>query len=194
MRIFVSYRRGGGSYQTGRLCDRLAARYGRGSVFFDTLSIPLGSDFRDVIRREVEQSSVVLVAIGDGWLEAHDADGNLRLHQPEDFVRLEIATALSCGVPVIPLLFDQAQMPASEQLPENVRELAFRNGQRIQPDPSFHDDVDRLIEWLERTIKDPPPAPATANRAALPPAPLSPDHRRHADPALRCRRDGFRRL
>jgi len=153
MRIFVSYRREGASYQTGRLCDRLVARFGRDQVFYDTQSIPLGSDYREVIRREVERSDALLIVIGDGWLDARDSAGNLRLHQPDDFVRFEIATALGAGVAVIPLLFDRAAMPVAEQLPPDLRELTFRNGQRIQPDPNFHEDVDRLIEWLEKTAK-----------------------------------------
>jgi hypothetical protein len=36
-------------------------------------------------------------------------------------------------------------MPTPEELPEAIREIAFRNGTNVRPDPDFHNDMDRLI-------------------------------------------------
>jgi hypothetical protein len=43
-------------------------------------------------------------------------------------VRLEIAAALQRDIPVIPILLDNAKIPKASQLPEDLKELALRNG------------------------------------------------------------------
>lgn len=39
-------------------------------------------------------------------------------------------------------------MPRPEQLLEEIRELARRNGAEIRHDPDFHGDMDRLLSRL----------------------------------------------
>ena len=81
--------------------------------------------------------------------EARDADGNRRLNDPDDYVQIEIESALGRGIPAIPLLVRGAVMPVEADLPENLRELVFRNGIPIRPDPDFHRDMDRRISALK---------------------------------------------
>ena len=51
-----------------------------------------------------------------------------RIADTQDFVRLEVETALRRrDVRVIPLLVDGARMPHSEDLPEELRTLTRRN-------------------------------------------------------------------
>ncbi len=52
-RIFISYRRADSITMTGRIHDRLVARYGEKNVFKDVDDIPLGVDFRTVLEDEV---------------------------------------------------------------------------------------------------------------------------------------------
>ncbi len=86
--------------------------------------------------------------------------GKVRLTNPADHVRIEIETALGRGIPVVPLLVQEADIPSPEQLPESLQQLAFRNGLPVRADPDFHSDVDRLIGRLERESQA-RPAPAT---------------------------------
>jgi hypothetical protein len=55
---------------------------------------PPGRNFVDVLREEVAKCGVLIAVIGPDWLDARDKDGNRRLDNPNDFVRIEIATAL----------------------------------------------------------------------------------------------------
>jgi hypothetical protein len=64
-------------------------------------------------------------------------------------VRLEVEAALQRKIPVIPLLIGSAAMPDAEQLPPSLRDLSFRNGRQIRPDPDFHRDMDRLLGGLK---------------------------------------------
>lgn len=143
--VFISYRRAESSDVTGRLYDRLAAHFGKENVFKDVDSIPLGVDFRRHIESKVSACSVVLVIIGSQWLKMTNAS---RLQDPNDYVRLEVETALKRNISVVPLLVQGASMPSEGDLPASLQELAFRNGIEVRSDPDFHKDVDRLIAGL----------------------------------------------
>src|SRR5215471_14154139 len=92
--VFISYRRQESSGITGRLYDRLAGRFGDDQVFMDVDTIALGVDFTQVIAQAVSNCTVLLAVIGPGWLTATDEDGQRRLDDPDDIVRVEIHTAL----------------------------------------------------------------------------------------------------
>jgi hypothetical protein len=147
--IFISYRRVDSADITGRIYDRLIGKFGRGPVFKDVDSIPLGIDFKEYLDMKVGECSVLLAVIGDRWLEAGDSSGKRRLDDPADFVRIELESALERNIPVIPLLVRGAQMPSEGNLPPSLRKLAYRNGIPIRSDPDFHRDMDRLIKALE---------------------------------------------
>jgi hypothetical protein len=70
----------------------------------------------------------MLVLIGRDWAEVKDEEGRPRLHNPGDFVRLEIEAALKRDIVVTPILVQGAHMPAPEQLPAEIRDLVYRNG------------------------------------------------------------------
>lgn len=125
--IFISYRRSDSAGESGRLSDDLIARFGPDSVFMDVDAIQPGRDFRKAIRENVGGCSVLLAVIGSEWLEAKSTGGVRRLDNESDYVRLEIATALARDIPVVPVLVRGARMPKADQLPEDIRELAYRN-------------------------------------------------------------------
>jgi len=154
--IFISYRRADIADITGRIYDRLVDEYGRASIFKDVDSIPLGTDFNEYLKRQISECSFLLAVIGDRWLDASDDTGKRRLDDPQDFVRVEIQSALEQGIPVIPLLVRGAKMPAEEDLPASLRKLVYKNGIPVRPDPDFHRDIDRLISALDEYI-DPTP-------------------------------------
>jgi hypothetical protein len=104
-------------------------------------------DFVDYLDSEVQKCDVVFVVIGQRWLSA-GPDGRSRIENPNDFVRIEIASALRRAIPVVPVLVDGAQMPYADQLPEEVRLLARRNAAYVRHDPDFHADMTRLLSRL----------------------------------------------
>ena len=147
--IFVSYRREDAADVTGRINDRLRQYYGDESIFTDVDSIPFGIDFRKHIDEEVSQCKILLVVIGMNWQNIKSDKGQQRLDDPNDFVRLEIESALRRNIPVVPLLVQGAQMPSEDGLPDSLHQLIFRNGTSVRPDPDFHKDMDRLITGLD---------------------------------------------
>jgi len=146
--IFLSYRRSDSQDVAGRIHDRLIQHFGSAHVFKDVDSIPLGVDFRRYVGDQIGRCDVLLAVIGPDWLAACDEHGR-RLEDPRDLVRVEIASALKRDIPVVPVLVGGATMPSEQALPEELRDLSFRNGIPVRPDPDFHTDVSRLIEGLE---------------------------------------------
>jgi len=147
-RVFISYRRSDSSDVTGRLHDRLSAKLGPDNLFTDVDSIPLGVDFQKHVAAILTKIDCMLAVIGRDWVKTTDAAGRRRLDDPADLVRIEIETALARQVTVIPLLVQGAVMPTEAELPPGLRDLAFRNGMTVRPNPDFHRDVDRLEHQL----------------------------------------------
>ncbi|MFE4108666.1 SAVED domain-containing protein [Almyronema epifaneia] len=144
--VFISYRRSDSSDVTGRIYDRLSAHFGQDEIFKDVDSIPLAVDFREEIDSKIRKAKVVLVIIGSTWLEIL----NSRLNDPNDWVRIELETALLYRIPILPVLVSGASMPDSSALPISIRSFTNQNAAKARPDPDFHVDIDRLINGLER--------------------------------------------
>ncbi len=131
-------------------------QFGKGRIFKDIDSIPLGLDFRKVLTERIAGCEVFLAVIGDDWLSITGQGGTRRLDDPVDFVRIEIEAALSRKIPVIPVLVGNSPVPKAEELPESLRELSFRHGLLVRPDPDFHNDMDRLVRGIEDVVSGSP--------------------------------------
>jgi hypothetical protein len=141
MFVFISYRRGDSRHVAGRLRDHISWEPDVADVFLDTQSIRPGETFKARIGKAVSRATHVLVVMGPHW-----ADG--RLFEPGDFVRQEIALALSSGREVIPIMVDGASMPRPDQIPAELRPLLDRNCFTIHNDSSFPAEINPLLEHI----------------------------------------------
>lgn len=148
-RIFISYRRRGDSAGfAARLADRLVAHFGDEQCFRDIEDIETGVDFVDAIEEAVASSRVMVVVIGTDWATVEDAHGGRRLDNPEDFVRIEVATALRRGIRVIPVLVAGASMPSGDGLADELQGL-FRRQAIELTDSRWDYDVGQLVASIE---------------------------------------------
>ena len=150
--IFISYRRDDAEGQAGRLFDDLTQHFGGDAVFMDVAAIEPGRDFRRAIDEQVTSCGVLLAIIGKSWLTTNDESGARRLDDPMDFVRLETASALKRDIPVVPVLVHGARMPRAEDLPEDLKELAFRNGVELTH-ARWDSDVQVLMKALRPYVQ-----------------------------------------
>jgi len=124
--VFINYR-GEDSDTAAALIDReLAARLGSDRVFLDCRSIPAGADFAEELLGRLRACSVLVVVIGPRWLTLTDTAGQRRIDDPRDWIRREIAEALSAGLRVVPLLTGDAALPAEADLPADIAGLSRR--------------------------------------------------------------------
>lgn len=152
-RIFISYRREDTAYPAARLFDLLVAHYGEGQVFKDVDTIRPGKDFARVIKSAVESCSVLLALIGGQWLSVTDNNGERRIDCPDDYVRLELQTALSRDILVIPVLAGALRMPSAEELPNCLVKLAVRQAHTLDP-VHFDSDTDELLAVLDQAFAE----------------------------------------
>lgn len=168
--IFVSYRRSDSQGEAGRLFDDLVKHFGEHAVFMDVVAIEAGRDFRKAIEEGVVRCGVLLTLMGPGWLSAKDEAGVLRLNDPTDFVRIETASALKRDIPVIPVLVRGAQMPRADQLPNELKELAYRNCIELTH-ARWRSDIQVLIESLRRVVGESSRIEADPGKVTLRPPP-----------------------
>jgi len=150
-RIFISYRRQETAWPAGRLYDVLVEHFPAEQVFKDVDNIEPGEDFVERITAAVESCDVLLALIGPQWLTITDENGQRRLDNSEDYVRLEIETALTRKIRVIPILVDDARMPRVTELPSILGPLVRRNAVEINP-AGFN--TERLITAVHKALAE----------------------------------------
>jgi hypothetical protein len=168
--IFISYRREDSAASAGRLYDHLSSHFASNHIFLDVDSLDLGIDFVKAIEESVGSCDVLIAVIGNRWLTSSDEEGGRRLDNPEDFVRIEIVTALKRGIRVIPVLVDGASMPRSRDLPDDLKSLARRNALEVSHN-RFRTDSERLIEAVEGALAETAAKRRESEPSAEPPAP-----------------------
>ncbi|MBT8185947.1 MAG: toll/interleukin-1 receptor domain-containing protein [Eudoraea sp.] len=156
--VFITYRRSDSSSATGRIADRLQSHFGQGKIFYDIDTIPLGVDFRTFISDQLDKTDVFLVVIGDEWIGAKDAEGNRRIDDPNDWVRIEVSAALAReNIPVIPVMVGAASCPPPmEELPGELADLSARNAIILRSDSTFEGQIEKLIAYIENLSKEIP--------------------------------------
>lgn len=124
----------------------------------DVDNLEPGVDFVERIQAAVGSADALLVVIGRGWLNAKNLDGERRLDDPEDFVRVEVGLALHGDPVVIPVLVGGATMPTEEELPADLALLARRNALTLV-DADWRSGLAKLVAALKRIV-EPVPEPA----------------------------------
>lgn len=151
LRIFINYRRQDSEGYAGRLFDHLLRHVEREQIFIDVDDIPAGVDFVEALEKAVAACDVLLAVIGAQWATITDESGARRLHQWNDFVRIEIASALRMGKFVVPVLVGHTSMPTPVDLPEDLLPLARRNAITLGHH-SFARDVDKLVAAIKEAV------------------------------------------
>ena len=134
----------------------------------DVDTLEPGVDFVERLHSAVGTADAVLVVIGRGWVNAKNLDGERRLDNPEDFVRLEVGLALTGEPVVIPVLVGGATMPTEDELPSELAQLARRNALTLI-DADWRSGQARLVSALRRIVD---PVNETGATAAAPVAPV----------------------
>jgi hypothetical protein len=143
--VFLSYRRDDTQEVVGRIHDQFVKSLGEENVFFDIDSIPLGVDFRRVLGEEVGRCHVVIAVIGPNWLTAVDRQGRRRLDDPDDFVRIEVETALERGTHVVLALVKGARVPPADQLPASLAKMVESAAISVEVGPTFVASMNQLL-------------------------------------------------
>jgi hypothetical protein len=129
--IFISYRRNDAGWAARSLRTELVKTFKSEQIFMDIDNIITGENFVTVIEEAINKCQVILVVIGNNWINSQSA-AKTSLWDENDFVRLEIETGLLLNKRVIPVIVDNAKIPSEEDLPETLKGLARRNARLIR--------------------------------------------------------------
>jgi hypothetical protein len=160
-RLFISYRRSDTQMVAGRLRESLARRLGERAIFRDKNSLAAGEDWTKAISDALSGDVVVLALIGPTWATITDSAGRRRLDDPGDWNRVELERAFAGCSRVIPLLVDDARMPAECDLPDSLKGLAHSMALKLRDD-DWDSDIERLVQAIGRID-----APAFFRRPAI---------------------------
>ncbi|HUP21095.1 MAG TPA: toll/interleukin-1 receptor domain-containing protein [Gemmatimonadota bacterium] len=147
--VFISYRREHDEV-TARLIKRELSARGF-DVFLDVDDLGPTSRFDRRLLREIERRTGFVLLLSPGSLE--------RCGHPDDWVRLEVAHALSTGRRVVPVTRAGFRHPAPSELPPEMGRLPLHNAVSYSSD--YHDAaVGALVSFLlleDRELAEEPP-------------------------------------
>ncbi len=152
-KIFISYRRDDARGYAHAIHSQLRRYFNADQLFIDVDTILPGQDFVEILENAVSSCNVFIAVIGSDWLNISNEDGQRRLDDPSDFVRIEIESALKQGTDIIPVLLHGAEMPSSDELPETIKQLT--NFQAISTGENFEADVNRVRLAIDHVFGEP---------------------------------------
>jgi len=79
------------------------------------------------IKQAVWQADFCIAVIGEKWLSIQDKIGSRRIDDPSNFFRVELETAITIGIPIIPVLVGGAKLLSADRLPESLCDIATLN-------------------------------------------------------------------
>lgn len=147
--IFISYRRKDTVEYARAIHEALREHFLEERLFRDLSTIAPGENFVTAIENSLAGVDYIIVLIGADWVSLTDSQGQVRLHKPDDMVRLEVATALKSTKRVIPVLLEGASMPGASDLPDDLHAICQLNALEIT-DSRWDYDVARLIGAIKK--------------------------------------------
>ena len=165
-KIFVNYRREDCAANAVAISAYLERAFGSARVFIDVDRLRPGQNFPQELEKRLSACKVTLCLIGPGWLDARDENGNRRIDNPQDWVRLEIERALARNVVVIPVLVEGASLSKASELPETLRPLVQRQAAEITTN-NFRNDMAGLTRDVRAIVGGTPWGWIGAGAAAL---------------------------
>jgi hypothetical protein len=163
-KVFISYRRDDSAGYAHAVYRELLQHFSKDQLFMDVDTVEPGVDFVRVIEEAVGKCDVLVALIGKRWA-IPSGDNRSRLDDPNDFVRLEISTALERNIRVIPVLVDGITMPGTETLPDVLKPLSRRNAMEIS-NTRFDFDLERVTTAVRKTLDDATEAKRAADEEA----------------------------
>jgi TIR domain len=141
--VFVCYRHDDSAWATNSLVQELRNHF---EVFQDTKS-NRSVFFREQIGAALDRCDFFLALIAEKWLTI-EKDGNRRIDQSTDDVRIEIETALARKLPILLILVGETSRPTVAHLPESLHALGGLATSRLRYEEEA--DLKIIVDRIKR--------------------------------------------
>lgn len=135
---FISYRRETGSIMARIVQSELKKRGHRSFLDVDDLG---PKQFGERLLREIESVPNFVVVLSPGSMD--------RCMNRDDWLRREIAHAISTHRNIVPLMVDEFQYPPKKKIPDELEELLHHNGVNYSHE-YFAATFDKLSDFLQK--------------------------------------------
>ena len=149
--IFVNYRQSDSQHAAMAIASILKHSFADGEVFIDRSSILGGRDWPNSITAALDSAQVLVAVLGEDWLRSWDEHGRRRIDHPKDWVRLELSRSFERGIPVVPVLLENAEVPSPDALDPCLLGICSSQAIRVRLD-TWDIDLERLISTLSKLI------------------------------------------
>ena len=135
------------------LYEKLAEILGREKIFKDIDNFSPGDNFPVLLSERLSGADIVLAVIGPNWSVYDPIREERRLDNPEDWVRIEIGSALKQNKLVVPVRVNGAPVLKAEELPDDLKPLANTHSQLLSND-KFVPEAKTLGQFLAKQLVD----------------------------------------
>lgn len=149
--VFISYRREDGLMHAHLLSEKLT-KFGC-RVFFDKKDIPPGNDFDMIIKKHLEECNDVILIVTKFYFGMEDSNHQLRIKQDSDWVRKEIALALSQNKTIIPILFNGVPLPNDSDIPDDIRAVLKKQYITVSNDDDWDFSLNKIKNSLSQNTQ-----------------------------------------
>ncbi|MEO1290698.1 MAG: TIR domain-containing protein, partial [Chloroflexota bacterium] len=142
----------------------LTIKYGEENVFLDVDQIPLGQNFKETLQESLDQSDVVLIIVGDRWVDELKKREEDRISDA-NYVYVEIMRALDKAIPlIIPIMLNKTSDLKRDDLPQEMQKITSLQYGRVRDNPDFHTDMDKIRQRIDERFPSQSPEPQILNR------------------------------
>jgi hypothetical protein len=106
-----------------------------------------------ITKGQISTCQVLLIVTWPDTTNTFDSKRNRRIDQANDYIKIELKTALSHQIPIIPVLIENIRMPSPDELPIDLRDVAFRQAVTLRANPDFRQDMEKRIHYLVQYLK-----------------------------------------
>lgn len=141
-RLFFSYRRSEAVQLVARIVDRFKTRP-QFAIFFDQNNLTAGP-FPQQLERAIRLCDVFVLFLAPETLK--------RTHEPDDWIRREIETALGAQKPIVPVLLDERAFPSVSEFPASIAAVTQFNALPFNTNSpfAFEASVNALQSWVKK--------------------------------------------
>lgn len=148
--IFISYRRQDLPGMAFLIYEKISERY---NIFIDIARVQPAANLSKKIGQALRESDLLLALIGPGWAGDTSTAGSRKIDEPDDWIRVELETAFRIGIPIAPVLLEEAIMPNKAEVPKSLSALCNTLALQIRLGKDFDSDILKLFGMIDGELK-----------------------------------------